>query len=137
MYEFLILLLKATIILFVLDYIGNSIYYDNYTIEKILKFLKTLKTCTDRWILKIIECITMALTIIMWVIPKVKQVTTNESDLLLNSYMYGGLLGLLIYIIINVNNHCIIPDYWTLKRSIINILWESFLMGTTTYLIIT
>lgn len=46
-------------------------------------------------------------------------------------FLYGALLGLLIYGTMDLTNHALLKD-WTLKIAIIDILWGMFLTGTMT-----
>jgi uncharacterized membrane protein len=75
----------------------------------------------------------MALLVISWIIPKVSSVTKNKSDLLFNSYKYGGYLGILTFALFDFTNMAMFTN-WTLQVGIIDTLWGGFLLGTTTYL---
>jgi uncharacterized membrane protein len=72
--------------------------------------------------------------IIVWVLPRVEAVTKNKSDLMMNSFKYGGLLGGLSYVIFNFTNNAIFKN-WTLETAIVDTLWGSVLTGATTYVL--
>ncbi len=130
--QFWISFLKTMIILIILDYLWiGFINYKNY--EQTITAVQGNKL-KPRYISALIVYIVIALTVIIWTVPKVKEVTTKRSDLLMNSYKYGGMLGFLSYALFNFTNNAIFTN-WTLKTSIVDTLWGTFLMGTTTYLI--
>jgi uncharacterized membrane protein len=89
---------------------------------------------TVRYGSAIVVYLAIATMIIVWVLPRVEAVTKNKSDLLMNSFKYGGLLGGLSYAIFNFTNNAIFKN-WTLETAIGDTLWGSFLTGATTYVL--
>jgi uncharacterized membrane protein len=133
MSNFWISFIKAIIIILFLDYLWIGIINKQNYINTIVAVQGN--TFTVRYASALVVYIAMALTIIIWIIPKVNQVTTKRSDLLINSYKYGGLLGMLSFAIFNFTNNAIFTN-WNLQTSIIDTLWGTFVMGTATYLTI-
>ena len=123
--------LIAMIIMLFMDFIWIGIInYKNY-INTIVAVQGT--EVKFRYGSAFIVYIAMALIIVMWTVPKVKEVTKNRSDLFVNSYKYGGLLGALTFAIFDFTNNSIFTN-WSLHTSIMDTMWGFFIMGTTTYL---
>jgi len=116
-----------------MDYLWISIINKKNYLDTVIAIQGN--TLVPRYLSGLIVYIAMALIIIIWVIPKVKEVTTKRSDLLMNSYKYGSMLGFLMYVFYNFTNHAIFTN-WYLETVIKDTLWGTFLMGTATYLTI-
>ena len=125
--------IKSILIILFFDLLWIGIVNKQNYVDVIVKVQKT--EFITKYASAVIVYIAMALMIVIWIIPKVLEVTTNKSDLMLNSYKYGCLLGLLTYLVFNFTNSAIFTE-WSLKISLMDTLWGTFLMGTATYLTI-
>ena len=76
----------------------------------------------------IIPYILMAFGIVRFVLPNV-----SEIHVLRDSFIYGGVLGLIIYGIFDFTNYSLISKY-DINLSIIDILWGCILFTLTTYI---
>ena len=123
--------LKTILILLVIDYVWIAIINKQYYSDIIVSIQKT--PFNPRYGFGFVVYICMTLLVISWIIPKVSSVTKNKSDLLFNSYKYGGYLGLLTFAVFDFTNLSMFSN-WNLQVSIIDSLWGGFLLGTTTYL---
>jgi uncharacterized membrane protein len=131
MNQFWISFIKAMIIFLILDYLWIGIInYKNYM--DAITAVQGNKL-TPRYFSAFIVYIAMTLMVVLWTVPKVKEVTTKRSDLLMNSFKYGGTLGLLSFAIFNFTNNTIFTN-WDLHTAIVDTLWGFVAMGTTTYL---
>jgi uncharacterized membrane protein len=132
MKSFWSLFITAILTLLFLDYIWIGIIYKNKYMNAIASVQGS--ELTVRYGSAIVVYLAIATMIIVWVLPRVEAVTKNKSDLMMNSFKYGGLLGGLSYAIFNFTNNAIFKN-WTLETAIIDTLWGSFLTGATTYVL--
>lgn len=132
MKSFWSLFITAILTILFLDYIWIGIIYKNKYMNAIVSVQGS--ELTVRYGSAIVVYLAIATMIIVWVLPRVEAVTKNKSDLMMNSFKYGGLLGGLSYAIFNFTNNAIFKN-WTLETAIIDTLWGSFLTGATTYVL--
>lgn len=132
MKSFWSLFITAILTLLFLDYIWIGIIYKNKYMNAIASVQGS--ELTVRYGSAIVVYLAIATMIIVWILPRVEAVTKNKSDLMMNSFKYGGLLGGLSYAIFNFTNNAIFKN-WTLETAIIDTLWGSFLTGATTYVL--
>ena len=132
MKSFWSLFITAILTLLFLDYIWIGIIYKNNYMNAIASVQGS--ELTVRYGSAIVVYLAIATMIIVWVLPRVEAVTKNKSDLMMNSFKYGGLLGGLSYAIFNFTNNAIFKN-WTLETAIVDTLWGSFLTGATTYVL--
>jgi uncharacterized membrane protein len=132
MKSFWSLFITAILTLLFLDYIWIGIIYKNKYMNAIVSVQGS--ELSVRYGSAIVVYLAIATMIIVWVLPRVEAVTKNKSDLMMNSFKYGGLLGGLSYAIFNFTNNAIFKN-WTLETAIIDTLWGSFLTGATTYVL--
>lgn len=76
----------------------------------------------------ILVYILLVLGIVIYVLPNV-----SDKNILRDSIVYGGILGLIIYGIFDFTNYSLISKY-DLKLAIIDTLWGGILLTFTTYL---
>lgn len=132
MKSFWSLFITAILTLLFLDYIWIGIIYKNNYMNAIASVQGS--ELTVRYGSAIVVYLAIATMIIVWVLPRVEAVTKNKSDLMMNSFKYGGLLGGLSYAIFNFTNNAIFKN-WTLETAIVDTLWGSFITGATTYVL--
>jgi uncharacterized membrane protein len=132
MKSFWSLFITAILTLLFLDYIWIGIIYKNKYMNAIVSVQGS--ELTVRYGSAIVVYLAIATMIIVWVLPRVEAVTKNKSDLMMNSFKYGGLLGGLSYAIFNFTNNAIFKN-WTLETAIVDTLWGTFLTGATTYVL--
>ena len=132
MKSFWSLFITAILTLLFLDYILIGIIYKNKYMNAIASVQGS--ELSVRYGSAIVVYLAIATMIIVWVLPRVEAVTKNKSDLMMNSFKYGGLLGGLSYAIFNFTNNAIFKN-WTLETAIVDTLWGSFLTGATTYVL--
>ena len=132
MKSFWSLFITAILTLLFLDYIWIGIIYKNKYMNAIASVQGS--ELTVRYGSAIVVYLAIATMIIVWVLPRVEAVTKNKSDLMMNSFKYGGLLGGLSYVIFNFTNNAIFKN-WTLETAIVDTLWGSVLTGATTYVL--
>jgi uncharacterized membrane protein len=132
MKSFWSLFITAILTLLFLDYIWIGIIYKNKYMNAIASVQGS--ELSVRYGSAIVVYLAIATMIIVWVLPRVEAVTKNKSDLMMNSFKYGGLLGGLSYAIFNFTNNAIFKN-WTLETAIVDTLWGSFLTGATTYVL--
>ena len=132
MASFWSLFVTAIAVLLFLDYIWIGIIYKNKYMNAIVSVQGS--ELSVRYGSAIVVYLAIATMIIVWVLPRVEAVTKNKSDLMMNSFKYGGLLGGLSYAIYNFTNNAIFKN-WTLETAIVDTLWGSFLTGATTYVL--
>lgn len=132
MKSFWSLFITAILTLLFLDYIWIGIIYKNKYMNAIASVQGS--ELTVRYGSAIVVYLAIATMIIVWILPRVEAVTKNKSDLMMNSFKYGGLLGGLSYAIFNFTNNAIFKN-WTLETAIVDTLWGSFLTGATTYVL--
>ena len=132
MKSFWSLFITAILTILFLDYIWIGIIYKNNYMNAIASVQGS--ELTVRYGSAIVVYLAIATMIIVWVLPRVEAVTKNKSDLMMNSFKYGGLLGGLSYAIFNFTNNAIFKN-WTLETAIVDTLWGSFLTGATTYVL--
>jgi uncharacterized membrane protein len=132
MKSFWSLFITAILTILFLDYIWIGIIYKNKYMNAIASVQGS--ELTVRYGSAIVVYLAIATMIIVWVLPRVEAVTKNKSDLMMNSFKYGGLLGGLSYAIFNFTNNAIFKN-WTLETAIVDTLWGSFLTGATTYVL--
>lgn len=78
--------------------------------------------------------ILMALAIIVWVLPKIKEDPDHsDMNILKNSFKWGGMIGLLVYGIYNFTNNSIFR-HWDIEVVVIDTLWGGFLFSIVSYL---
>ena len=70
----------------------------------------------------------MTAAIVLFTLPKV-----SKDNLLRDSIIFGGALGMIIYAIFDLTNLSIIQNY-DFNIAIIDIFWGSFLFATVTYI---
>jgi uncharacterized membrane protein len=133
MKSFWSLFITAILTILFLDYIWIGIIYKNKYINTIMSVQGT--ELNVRYGSAIVVYLAIATMIIVWVLPRVEAVTKNKSDLMMNSFKYGGLLGGLSYAIFNFTNNAIFKN-WTLETAIVDTLWGAFLTGATTYMLV-
>lgn len=126
-------LIKAILITIFIDFLWIGVINKKNYEDVIVKVQKT--PFMVRYAPAIIVYIAIALLVVVWIIPKVMEVTKNKKDLMMNCYKYGGMLGFLCYAIYDFTNYAIFSD-WTLKITLMDSLWGAFLTGTVTYLTI-
>jgi uncharacterized membrane protein len=124
--------ITAIAVILFLDYIWIGIIYKNKYMNAIVSVQGS--ELSVRYGSAIVVYLAIATMIIVWVLPRVEAVTKNKSDLMMNSFKYGGLLGGLSYAIFNFTNNAIFKN-WTLETAIVDTLWGSFLTGATTYVL--
>ena len=120
----------SIITLIIIDYLWLGIlYYDSYrkTIESVQK-----TKLTGRLIGGLIVYIALALIIVFWIIPRI-QLESKKNNLLITSFIYGGILGGLIYAVFDFTNYTIFTN-WDLKTSIVDTLWGMILMSIVSYI---
>ena len=132
MKSFWSLFITAILTILFLDYIWIGIIYKNKYMNAIASVQGS--ELTVRYGSAIVVYLAIATMIIVWILPRVEAVTKNKSDLMMNSFKYGGLLGGLSYAIFNFTNNAIFKN-WTLETAIVDTLWGSFLTGATTYVL--
>lgn len=132
MKSFWSLFITAILTILFLDYIWIGIIYKNKYMNAIASVQGS--ELSVRYGSAIVVYLAIATMIIVWVLPRVEAVTKNKSDLMMNSFKYGGLLGGLSYAIFNFTNNAIFKN-WTLETAIVDTLWGSFLTGATTYVL--
>jgi uncharacterized membrane protein len=132
MKSFWSLFITAILTILFLDYIWIGIIYKNKYMNAIVSVQGS--ELSVRYGSAIVVYLAIATMIIVWVLPRVEAVTKNKSDLMMNSFKYGGLLGGLSYAIFNFTNNAIFKN-WTLETAIVDTLWGSFLTGATTYVL--
>ncbi len=118
------------IALIIIDYLWLGIlYYDSYrkTIESVQK-----TKLTGRLLGGLIVYIALALIIVFWIIPRIVLESKNN-NLLLTSFIYGGILGGLTYAIFDFTNYTIFTN-WDLKTSIIDTIWGTILMTIVSFI---
>ncbi len=123
----------AFISLIIIDYIWLGILYlESYrkTIESVQK-----TKLTARLIGGLIVYIAIALIIVFWIIPRIVLESKNNSkrNLLLTSFIYGGILGGLIYAVFDFTNYTIFTN-WDLKTSIVDTIWGTVLMTIVSFI---
>jgi len=132
MISFWSLFITAILTILFLDYIWIGIIYKNKYMNAIASVQGS--ELTVRYGSAIVVYLAIATMIIVWVLPRIEAVTKNKSDLMMNSFKYGGLLGGLSYAIFNFTNNAIFKN-WTPETAIVDTLWGSFLTGATTYVL--
>jgi uncharacterized membrane protein len=126
--------IKQFIIVFILlavidfPWIG-IIYAKEYT--KVIESVQKQKFVV-RYLGGLIVYIAIALIIVGWVIPRLQQ--KNKSNVsFLDCFLYGGLLGGLVYAVFDFTNYALFTN-WTLKTSIIDTIWGLVLTTLVTFL---
>lgn len=120
----------SIIALIIIDYLWLGIlYYDSYrkTIESVQK-----TKLTGRLLGGLVVYIALALIIVFWIIPRI-QLESKQNNLLLTSFIYGGILGGLIYAVFDFTNYTIFTN-WDLKTSIVDTLWGMILMTLVSFI---
>ena len=129
--QFWSLFLKAIVILILLDLVWIGVVNRKNYSDTIVAVQGN--SVNLRYGSAMIVYIAMTLIIVIWIIPRVNQVTKSRGDLLMNSYKYGGLLGGLTFMVFNFTNNAMFTN-WSLHTSVVDSLWGAFAMGTATYL---
>ncbi len=120
----------AFITLAIVDYIWiGVIFADSYrkTIESVQKTKFTVRIVSG-----LIVYIALALIIVFWIIPRI-QLESKQNNLLLTSFIYGGILGGLIYAVFDFTNYAIFTN-WDLQTSIIDAVWGMILMTIVSFI---
>jgi uncharacterized membrane protein len=121
----------SIIALIVIDYLWlGIIYYDSN--RKIIESVQKTKL-KGRLIGGIIVYIALALIIVFWIVPRIQIESKNNSNLLLTSFIYGGILGGLTYAIFDFTNYTIFTN-WDLKTSIVDTIWGTILMTIVSFI---
>ena len=120
----------SLIALSIIDYIWiGVIFSDSY--RKTIESVQKTKFSVRLWG-GIIVYIALALITVFWIIPRI-QLESKNNNLLLTSFIYGGLLGGLVYAIFDFTNYAIFTN-WDLTTSIIDAVWGMILMTLVSFI---
>jgi len=123
------LFLIALITLAIIDFIWIGVIFANSYRKTIESVQKT--KFSARIIAGLIVYIALALIIVFWIIPRIQ--LESKKNLLLTSFIYGGLLGGLIYAVFDFTNYAIFTN-WDLQTSIIDAIWGTILMTIVSFI---
>jgi hypothetical protein len=123
------LFLIALITLTIIDFIWIGVIFAN-SYRKTIESVQKTKFIV-RIVAGLIVYIALALIIVFWVIPRIQ--LESKKNLLLSSFIYGGLLGGLIYAVFDFTNHAIFTN-WDLQTSIIDTIWGTILMTIISFI---
>ena len=76
----------------------------------------------------ILSYFTIIIPIVLFVIPRI-----SKETILLDSIIYGGIMGFLMYGMFSFTNYALIRN-WTVKVVLLDIVWGSFLYSIVSYL---
>jgi uncharacterized membrane protein len=123
----------SIITLIIIDYIWfGIIYLEPY--RKIIESVQKTKL-NIRLSGGLIVYIALALIIVFWIIPRIVLESKNNSNrnLLLTSFIYGGILGGLMYAFFDFTSYTIFSN-WDLKTSIVDTIWGTVLMTIVSFI---
>jgi uncharacterized membrane protein len=127
------LFVSVLIIMGIIDFLWIGIIYKNQY-RKVIESVQK-----EKFIVKmlgaVIVYIALAIIVVGWIIPRIKQELKNKSysNLFMTCLLYGGILGGLIYAVFDFTNYAIFSK-WDLKTSIIDSVWGMILFTMTTFL---
>lgn len=88
---------------------------------------------TTRYYSALMVYIALALGVLILVLPRIRN-TTNKSDLLTDSILYGGVFGLTAYATFDFTLHFMFKE-WDLGVSVMDTLWGGVLCTIVAFLI--
>jgi len=126
-------LITSLIVFILLDYLWYGVIYKAKYNEIITKIQAV--DLEYRYSSSLIVYLIMSLSIIIWVIPKIKEIPDkSDKEILKASIKYGGLMGITIYGVYNFSNYAVFR-HWSLETGLVDTLWGGFLTSIVTYII--
>jgi uncharacterized membrane protein len=124
------LFIISFIALIIIDYLWLGIYYyDSY--RKIIESVQKTKLI-GRLGGAIVVYIALALIILFWIVPRI-QLESKNNNLFITSFIYGGILGGLIYAVFDFTSYTIFTN-WDLKTAIVDTVWGAVLMTLVSFI---
>lgn len=123
----------SAILFFIIDLLWVAVLANQSFRDQVLRIQGTPMVVRS-WIMPLIYLL-MGAGIAFYSLPKVQRLGTlgDENRSVRNSFMWGGLLGLIIYGVFDLTNYAILRD-WGIGLAMMDVMWGTFLTGLVTYL---